>query len=165
MRSISKKALETDQPQYSKAMDAFTTVATSRAMAGIKAKDSRPEKILRKALWRENIRFRLHVSSLPGKPDLFLAKYKLAIFVDGDFWHGYQWEKRKEQLKSNREFWISKIERNIFRDMNVNAKLQELGVSVMRFWEHDIRKSVNGCVNQVKLYLEAMQTDGIPSND
>jgi len=131
-------------------------------MSKVKSKNSKAELLLRKALWNNNVRFRLHKKGLPGCPDIFIKKYKLIIFVDGDFWHGYKWEKKRTTLKVNVDFWIAKIERNIQHDKIVNDSLYEMGYNVMRFWEHEIKKDVAPCVNQVILYIEAIKNGIIP---
>ena len=118
--------------------------------------------MLRKELWKENIRFRIHRKDLVGRPDIVIEKYQLAIFIDGDFWHGYQWQKRKP--KSNQQFWIPKIERNMQRDHFVNQSLLAMGFVVMRFWEHEIKQNLDACVNQVKLYIEAARKGRVPEN-
>lgn len=132
-------------------------------MSKIRGKNSKPELLLRKALWAKHIRFRIHRKDLPGNPDLVIDKYQLAIFVDGDFWHGYEWKARKP--KTNQHFWIPKIERNMQRDQFANQQLTEMGYTVMRFWEHQIRKNLQACINQVMLYLEAARLGRIPVKD
>lgn len=149
-------------PRFEESAGFYTTKQRSKIMAKIKGSNSKPELLLRRALWSANIRFRLHCNNLPGKPDLMIAKYQLVIFIDGDFWHGHQWHKRKP--KANRDFWIPKIERNMQRDQFVNTALKELGYVVMRFWEHEIKQNLAACVNQVKLYLEAAKKEKIPEN-
>ena len=105
--------------------------------------------MLRKALYANGLRFRINDKRLPGTPDVVLKKYKLIVFVDGEFWHGYDWENRKNKLKTNRGFWLPKIERNMQRDRQVNQKLQQAGYSVVRFWQQDIQKSLGACVNLI----------------
>jgi DNA mismatch endonuclease (patch repair protein) len=90
-------------------------------MSQIRSRGTKPEKLLKKALWGAGFRYKSPKKPLPGKPDISLKKYKLVILVDGAFWHGYKWENRKHAFKSNREFWIAKIERNMQRDQEVNA--------------------------------------------
>ena len=133
-------------------------------MSKVKSKNSKAELLLRKALWKKNIRFRLHKRVLPGCPDIVINKYKLVIFVDGDFQHGYKWEQKKTKLKENVGFWIPKIERNMQRDIIVNESLSTMGFNVMRFWEHEIKKDITRCVNQVLLYIEACKSVKIPSH-
>lgn len=132
-------------------------------MSRIKSKNSKAEVLLRKAMWKENLRFRIHTEQFPGKPDILIKKYRLAIFVDGAFWHGYQWEKNRQKIKSNISFWTSKIERNMQRDQEVNMKLEERGLIVMRFWDHEVLKELPKCINQILLYIEASKIESIPN--
>lgn len=150
-------------PRFEEKGGFYTTKQRSRTMSKIRAKNSKPEMLLRKALWKAGIRYRTHVKYVPGSPDIFIAKYRLALFVDGSFWHGYQWEKRKEQIKSNRAFWLAKIERNMQRDLQNRQALEHAGYTVMRFWDHEVIKNLAACVNQVKLYIETAKEMKIPS--
>ncbi|QPH37871.1 very short patch repair endonuclease [Pedobacter endophyticus] len=134
-------------------------------MSRIKAKNTKAELRLRKALWAKNIRFRIHPTGVIGKPDIFIAKYHLVIFVDGDFWHGYKWNENKDRIKSNADFWIAKIERNMKRDVNVNLALSQIGFTVMRFWEHQVKSELDKCVNQVVLYIESSKLSLIPDKE
>lgn len=81
--------------------------------------------------------------------------FKTAIFIDGEFWHGYKWAEKKEKIKSNRGFWIPKIERNMQRDREVNLALNAMGYMVFRFWEHEVKKQLDICLHKVIDYLEA----------
>jgi DNA mismatch endonuclease (patch repair protein) len=83
-----------------------------------------------------------------------LKKHKTVIFIDGEFWHGYNWKERKKRIKSNREFWIAKIERNMQRDREVNAELKNQGYEVFRFWESAIKKDLEKCLEIVIAHLE-----------
>ena len=125
-------------PRFEQAGGFYTTADRSKRMANIKGKNTKAEVFLRKALWANSIRFRIHVKNMPGKPDIVINKYRLAIFVDGGFWHGFQWQIKKTKLKTNAQFWIPKIERNMQRDLNNKEKLEGAGYTVMRFWNHDI---------------------------
>ncbi len=127
-----------------------TTKERSDLMRKIKAKDTTPEIILRKALWSEGIRYRKENKGIVGNPDIAIKKYKLAIFIDGEFWHGYNWQEKKVKIKSNREYWIKKIEKNITRDKKYNQLLKEQNWVVLRFWEHEIKKELDKCVDKVK---------------
>ena len=120
-----------------------------RSMQAIKSKDTSIELALRHALWHCGIRYRKNYKGLPGKPDIVITKYRIAIFCDSDYWHGYDWENRHRRIKSNREYWIPKIERNMQRDKEVTAQLQEAGWTVLRFWEWQIKKHLDECVNVV----------------
>ncbi len=152
-------------PRFEESAGFYTTTQRSKNMSKIKAKNSLPELKLRKALWAKNVRFRLHPKNFPGKPDLVISKYRLAIFVDGDFWHGYKWAEKKSAIKTNPGFWIPKIERNMQRDKYVNQYLSTKGYTVMRFWEHEVNKHLTACVNQVLLYIEASKATTIPQLD
>lgn len=118
-------------------------------MSKIKAKNSKPELILRKALFAAGVRYRLNVTSLPGKPDIVIRKYKIAIFVDGEFWHGFNWHIKKHKIQANKEYWIKKIEGNMQRDIQNNFLLQNQGFKVIRFWEKDIKINLDLCVHQI----------------
>lgn len=127
-----------------------TKEQVSYNMKRVKNKDTQIEILLRKALYSEGFRYRKNYKDLPGKPDIALTKYKIAIFCDSEFWHGYDWKNRKSDFKSNRDFWIPKIERNIERDAEVNRELKTLGWKVVRFWGRDILNNTKGCVNTIK---------------
>ena len=89
----------------------MTESQRSYCMSRIKGKDTSIERILSKALWHKGLRFRKNSKAIYGHPDISIRKYRIAIFCDGDFWHGYDWENRKDSIKSNREYWVPKIER------------------------------------------------------
>ena len=111
------------------------------------------EVILGKALWKSGLRYRKNVKDIPGKPDFVFRSRMIAVFCDGEFWHGRNWAERKNDHKSNQQFWHSKIERNIERDREVNDTLAKMGWRVLRFWETDIIKNTEHCVAQVlKVY-------------
>ena len=139
-------------------MDDLTPEQRRKNMQAIKSKDTSIEIILRLALWHRGIRYRKNYKSLPGKPDIVITKHKLAVFCDSDYWHGYDWENRHQRIKSNREYWIPKIERNMQRDKEVTAQLQAMGWTVLRFWEWQIRKHLDECVNTIMEAVEASQS-------
>ena len=121
-------------------------------------KDTRPELKLRKALWREGLRYRVNYKKLPGKPDIVFTKWKVAVFCDGDFWHGHNWAIRgqkslQEELSSYSQYWRDKILRNIERDEENNKALIALGWTVVRIWESDIKNDLDGCVKTIKELL------------
>jgi len=149
-------------PRFERAFGFCTTATRSKTMANIKGKNSKAEVLLRKALWSNGIRFRIHVKNMPGKPDIVIRKYRLIIVVDGGFWHGFQWQTKKTKLKTNAQFWIPKIERNMQRDRNSRKQLEEAGYTVMRFWDHDIKTDLKKCLNQVFLYIESARDRPIP---
>ena len=121
-------------------------------MQHIKAKDTSIEVKLRKALWNKGYRYRKNYGSLPGKPDIALTKYKIAIFCDSEFFHGKDWEVLKPRLEksNNSQYWISKISRNRERDDEINKRLLFQGWTVIRFWGKDIQKNVDECVRVVE---------------
>ncbi len=129
-----------------------TTSERSKLMSKIRAKDTKPEVLLRKMLWNAGIRYRKNVKKLPGTPDIVIGKHKLALFIDGEFWHGHNWEEKKKKLKTNKEYWIPKIEKNIARDYDASQKLEYMGYKVMRFWQHEIMKNPGAC------YLKIIET-------
>ena len=118
-------------------------------MRNIKSHDTKVEIMFRKALFAKGLRYRVRNNSIIGKPDIVFPSQRVAIFIDGDFWHGYKWESRKNRMQSNSRYWISKIERNIQRDLEVNSLLKSQGWTVLRFWEHDVLKQVNSCIEKV----------------
>ena len=124
-------------------------------MHRVKNKDSEIELSLRRELWKRNIRYRKNAASVFGKPDIAFIGKRIAVFVDSEFWHGYAWEERKKDFKSNREFWIPKIERNIQRDAEVNTYLKNEGWIVLRFWGKEIKETVSVCADIIeKVYRE-----------
>lgn len=137
-------------------MDNKTKEQRSINMRKIKNKDSVIEVTLRKALWNEGIRYRKNWKKLPGKPDIVISKYRIAIFCDSEFFHGKDWRKLKKQLQNsnNSEFWIDKIQRNIKHDREVNKELQDMGWTVLRFWGNDIKKNLDDCVNTIKKIID-----------
>jgi DNA mismatch endonuclease, patch repair protein len=141
-------------PRFSEAGGFYTTPQRSELMSRIRAKNTKPEIQFRKALWNSGFRYRKYVRSIPGSPDIVITKYKIVIFVDGEFWHGYNWEEKKEKIKTNREYWIPKIERNMERDLENTVQLELLGYKVFRFWESSIKKDVLGCIDEVRRYVE-----------
>ena len=130
-------------------MDDMTPEQRRKNMQHIRSKDTSIELRLRKALWHEGIRYRKNLKDLPGKPDIVLTKYKVAIFCDSSFWHGRNFETKKP-VATNHEYWDAKIRRNMERDKEVNTQLEELGWTVLRFWDEDINKHLDDCVQAIK---------------
>src|SRR5690606_20374289 len=141
-------------PRFNEESGFYTTPERSKIMGRIRGKNTKPELAFRKALWAAGYRYRIDYKKLIGKPDIVLKKYKTAIFIDGEYWHGYKWEERKPKVKTNREFWIPKIERNIQRDGEVNTELDRLGYKVFRFWEREIKKELDTCLQLVLDHLQ-----------
>ncbi len=133
-------------------MDRLTKEQRHKNMSNIKNRDTGIEVRLRKALWEKGYRYRKNYKMLPGKPDIVLTKYKLAVFCDSEFFHGKDWEILQEQLRrgQNAEFWINKISRNMERDEEINKQLKYMGWTVIRFWGKDIKKDVQQCVKAIE---------------
>ena len=133
-------------------MDRLTTEQRHKNMSNIHNKDTSVELVLRKRLWREGFRFRKNDKRLPGKPDIVLPKYKTVIFVDGEFWHGKDFEQLKEQLQNSErsQFWIDKISKNIVRDGEINKQLKDLGWNVIRLWGKDVLKHTDECIELIR---------------
>ena len=144
-----------------------TTPEIRKRMSKVRLKNGKAETLLAKRLWSEGYRYRRNYKKLPGSPDIALTKQRIAVFVDGEFWHGENWEERKSKLKSNREYWIEKIEENMARDKRVDAQLEEMGWITIHFWEKQVLKDTEECLRRVMLYLNKIednkqeQTDSI----
>jgi DNA mismatch endonuclease, patch repair protein len=136
-------------PRFCEANGFYTTKQRSYNMSKIKGRDTKPEKLLKKALWHAGLRYRSNKRDFPGKPDIIYIKHKLLIFVDGTFWHGHDWENRQRDIKTNREFWISKIERNMQRDREINNFYRSRGWTVLRFWDFEVKQELGACVKKV----------------
>ena len=141
-------------PRFNEEAGFYATPKSSAVMSRIRAKNTKAEVMLRKTLWHYGYRYRIYSKKLIGRPDIIFTKYKIAVFVDGDFWHGYDWEQKKKKLATNKAYWIPKIERNMQRDMEVTQMLIRQGWTVIRFWEHEIKKSLEGCAGEVIVKLK-----------
>lgn len=141
-------------PRFNEASGFYTTPQRSKIMSKIRGKNTKPELEFRKALYARGYRYRVDYKKLIGKPDIVLKKYKTVVFIDGEYWHGHNWEARKPKVKTNREFWIAKIERNMQRDAEVNQTLRDLGYTVFRFWESEIKKQLDTCLDEVITHLQ-----------
>lgn len=124
-------------------------------MSAVKSKDTRPELSLRKELWRRKLRYRKNYKKLPGKPDIVFPRAHLAIFCDGDFWHGHNWVIRgygslENELRRYSKQWEEKILRNIQRDERINRELASMGWKVIRIWESDIKADIKRCADIVE---------------
>ncbi len=120
-------------------------------MSRIKGKDTSIEVMLRHALYQEGYHYRKNVATLPGHPDIVLTKYRICIFCDGDFFHGYDLGKTDIQLKSNKDFWRDKIRKNQERDREEEKKLVALGYRVLRFWEHEIKNDLPSVLREIDM--------------
>ena len=130
-------------------------------MSKVRLKNGKAETILAKRLWHEGYRYRRNYKKLPGSPDIALTTYRVAVFVDGEFWHGENWEERKAKLKHNREYWIEKIEENIARDKRVDGQLQEMGWTTVHFWEKQVLKHTDECLQVVLELLEKKNSQAL----
>lgn len=130
-------------------MDKHTPEQRRKNMQAVKNKDSQIELMLRKELWSRGLRYRKNSNKVFGHPDIVFIGKKVAVFCDSEFWHGYNWENKKNEIKTRRDFWIPKIERNIERDREVNDRLIGDGWIVLRFWGNDIKKSTDVCAEDV----------------
>jgi DNA mismatch endonuclease Vsr len=138
-----------------------TDEATSKRMANVKLKRGDGETAIAKILWHEGYRYWLNYKKLPGSPDIAIQKYHVAVFVDGEFWHGHDWESRKPKLKRNREYWIEKIEENMARDSRVDKELVAMGWTPIRFWAKDVQKDLDGCIQTIKEMIFEHQIETI----
>ena len=128
----------------------------SEVMRRVRSRDTTPEIALRKALWRRGMRYRTHYKHLPGRPDIVFPTARVAVFVDGDFWHGNQWRLRGHtsldgqfQNSDRAEYWVPKIRRNMIRDADATARLEYGGWKVVRVWESEIASDLERCADKV----------------
>lgn len=134
-------------------MDDMTPEQRHKNMQRIRSVNTLPEISFRKRLWKEGFRYRKNWKALPGKPDIVLVQERICIFIDGEFFHGKNWSnerKKKVTAGNNGEYWVSKIEKNIQRDREVNAELNGMGWKVLRFWSRDVLKETDACILTVK---------------
>ncbi|WP_262410615.1 very short patch repair endonuclease [Flavobacterium johnsoniae] len=123
-------------------------------MQAIKSTATKDEVRLAKALWKLGYRYRKNNKKIFGKPDLTFANYKIAIFIDSEFFHGKDWETQQLRIKSNRDYWIPKIERNMKRDIEVNEHLLSKKWKVLRFWSKEIQKELESCIEKIREEIE-----------
>ena len=131
-------------------MDNHTPEQRRKNMQAFKNKDSEIEIILRKELWNRGLRYQKNCAKIYGKPDIVFKGKKVAVFCDSEFWHGYDWDNKKNDIKSKRDFWIPKIERNIQRDIEVTKRLTLDGWTVLRFWGNEIKKNLTECADVIE---------------
>lgn len=134
--------------------DNHTPEQRRKNMQAIRSSDSLIELTLRKELWKRGLRYRKNCRDIPGKPDIVFKTKKVAVFCDSEFWHGYDWENNKNRIKTNQSFWIDKIEKNISRDNEVNAILEEKGWIVLRFWGKEIKNDTKKCADIIEKALK-----------
>jgi len=133
-------------------VDNLTPEQRSYCMSRVKGKDTGLEKLVRSELFRRGLRYRKHVKDLPGKPDIVFRKAKVAVFVDGDFWHGYHFPSWEHKVS---DFWKKKISKTRMRDRKNHRKLRKMGWTVVRLWQHEIKVDSNGCVRKI---IETVKT-------
>lgn len=131
-------------------MDKLTPEQRKKNMKANKSSGTRPELVLAHELWKKGFRYRKNDKSVFGRPDFTFKRYKIAIFVDGEFWHGKEWELRKHDFKSRQEFWITKIENNIMRDQLVSKTLGLVGWKVLRFWSKEVLRNLDSCMSKIE---------------
>lgn len=136
---------------------------TYRIMSRVRSKDTKPELIVRRQLWARGYRYRLHRRDLPGRPDLAFVSLRIAVFIDGDMWHGNAWKVREKPslaslFPTNTEWWVSKIERNMERDRQVTADLEAAGWTVARFWESEVLADAERVVRTITRLVDAARS-------
>ena len=149
-------------------MDVLTEEQRHYTMQRIRSKDTKPELALRHELWHRGIRYRKNLRTLPGTPDIALTKYKIAVFCDGEYFHGKNWlngEREHVMRGDHAEFWVKKIERNIERDAEVTTKLQQAGWRVIRLWGKDILKDVSSCADKVEEIVKEVKPEYMLTKD
>lgn len=128
----------------------YTSPDVSRRMKLLSHKKSKVESLIAKALWHKGYRYRLNYKKLPGTPDIVLIKYRIAIFIDGEFWHGKDFVQNKDKLKNNKIYWIEKIEENIQRDIKNDRLLRQMDWIPLHFWSNDVKKYLDYCINEIE---------------
>lgn len=136
-------------------LDNHTPEQRHKNMTAVKSKGTKIEVLLQKELWHRGLRYRKNVKNIYGKPDIAFIGKKVAVFCDSEFFHGFDWEIRSKEIKSNREFWIPKIEKNIQRDKDVTDKLKKDGWIVLRFWGNEIKNDVSGCADKIESVIRS----------
>lgn len=141
--------------------DVLTREQRHKNMQHIRSKNTKIEVILRKALWHAGIRYRKNYKDLPGKPDIAITKYKIAIFCDGEFFHGYDWDEQRPRIMKgdNGQYWVDKIEKNMERDIEKDQELEIMGWYVIHFWGREIREKTDECVKTVKEVIMERKVD------
>ena len=131
-----------------------TSPEISKRMSHVKTKKNSAEVMIAKSVWHRGYRYRLNYKALPGSPDVALTKYRIAIFIDGEFWHGKNFEQRKNKLKNNKDYWIEKIQENIDRDLRNDKLLRQMAWYPIHFWSNDVIKYCNQCIDEIIYTIE-----------
>lgn len=121
-------------------------------MSKIRSQNTKVEKLIFRALRKEKIYFQKYYKKCPGNPDIALPRKKIAIFIDGDFWHGYNLKKLQKRLP--KKYWLEKITKNVKRDKKTNLELKKQGWKVLRIWEHDIQKNLKKSLEKIKKLID-----------
>jgi len=132
-----------------------TTPEISKRMSKVKTKRNKPETLLAKALWHKGYRYYLNNRKLIGTPDITITKFNIAIFIDGEFWHGKDIKEFESRNHNNKEYWLEKIQENIKHDSYVTKKLQQDGWNVIRFWSKDIMQYLDDCITVIEDYIQS----------
>lgn len=140
-----------------KAMDKISPEARSRNMSKIRGKNTEPEKYIRRLLYHAGFRYRIHYRELPGKPDVYLSRYKTVFFINGCFWHRYEGCRYATMPKSNTEFWMSKFRRNVERDRAVYEMLGSEGYKVIIIWECTVRQMMKDKKHEKEILIELIE--------
>lgn len=127
-----------------------TRAQISYNMSQVRSEGSLIERTLGRALWQRGLRYRKQYRAIPGRPDFAIVRVKVAVFCDSAFWHGRNWPRAAAEIKTNRKFWIPKIERNIARDREVGRVLRRLEWLVIRFWDDEILRNADACARKVE---------------
>jgi len=130
--------------------DNLTPEQRRYCMSRIKGKDTGLERRVRSALHKRGLRFRKHVKELPGKPDIVFSKARVAVFLDGDFWHGYRFPLWEDKVS---DFWKKKISGNRARDKKNHRELTRMGWKVIRLWKHEIKRNPENYINKIISWL------------
>ena len=129
-------------------VDNLTVEQRSHTMSRIRSEDTTPELIIRRLVHTRGLRFRKHARDLPGRPDLVFRRAKVAVFIDGDFWHGWRFPRWKHKLGS---YWQAKIGGNRQRDQRNFRRMRRTGWQVIRIWEHDVKNKPKACVDRIEI--------------
>ena len=136
-----------------------STPQTRERMSRVRLKGGKAEVLLAKALWHRGYRYRKNDKRLPGSPDIAVLKHRIAVFVDGEFWHGKDWQTRKDRLNRNREYWIEKIQENMARERRDDELLAKAGWTPIHFWEKDVLKDPEGCASALEELILSQLAD------
>jgi len=137
---------------------------TSKIMSSVRSEDTRPELLVRRRLWHRGYRYRKHYRKVEGNPDLAFPSVKLAVFIDGDFWHGNAWRVRgydslEDLFPSKTEWWVKKIRENMHRDDYVTETLKEDGWTVLRYWSSTIDQDVERVVDEIARTVDQLKAN------